>query len=186
MKPRFPSISKHWQRRLKILLALLVLSPPSKLLWDVYRVPDYRGGNAYVSTSPDEIYKGIDIFTPESTAYDGWSPFLLEISDYKPGMIMGLVDAKTGQMLAYVPIHDKDLSTGDGGFWECTDREKGPCVQYRSSFWYSMVELPPNRWHRLVAWMAFKLRGLGASDFSKVEERRSDVSFPGDYNESSQ
>lgn len=172
-----------WRRRLCIAILLLVLAPVVKLLWDVYRIPDYRKGSAYVSTSPDGVYKGMDLFSPKSTAYGGLSGFLLSVSGYDSGMIMSIADGKTGQMLAYVPINTHDLSSGEGGMWECVDRKKGPCVYYISSFRYSYLELPPNRWHRLVAWSAFKLRGLSFSEISKIENRSSAVFYPNEYGE---
>lgn len=151
-------------------MVLLVLFPPVKLLWNVYSITDYRGGNAYVSSSPDGTYKGINMYAPESKTYYGLDAFLKEIVG-PPNTTLGLADAKTGQMLAYVPIDNDALSNGIGGIWKCVDEKKGPCVNFQSSFRDYSLDLPPSRWQMLVAWTASKLRGLGASDFGKVEER---------------
>lgn len=175
-----PNKPNRWLHRLYILLALLILTPPAKLLWDVYRIPDYRGGNAYISTSPDGMYKGIDMIVAETTPYSGWSPFLMGVSGYNSRVIMGLADGKTGRMLAYVPINNNDLSSGRGGIWAC-ENMKSPCVRYQSSFRDSSLRLPPNRWHSLVAWAAFELRGLGEPEFDKVEHRRSTVGSPEEF-----
>ena len=162
---------------MRVALVVFLLSPLI-FLRDVYRIPDYRGGSAYIDTSPDGIYQGMDLVVPHETPYGGIVSFALAFSGYDSRVVMAVADAQTGKMLAYVPIREDNISTGRGGSWECWDRQKGSCVQYQSSFRDSSLNLPPSRWHRLVAWGAEKLRGLGEPDFGKVEHSRSVVFAP--------
>lgn len=174
----FKSSSNKWRKRLVWAALVAVLLPPLIFLRDVYRIPDYRGGNAYISTSPDAVYQGMDLVVPHETPYGGIVSFALAFSGYDSRVVMAVADAKTGKMLAYVPISENDLSNGDGGSWRCWDAKKGPCIRYKSSFRYSAIDLPPSRWHRLVAWGAEELRGLGEPDFGRVVDSRSVVFTP--------
>jgi hypothetical protein len=160
-----------------------MLLPPAKLLRDVYRIPDYRGGNAYVSTSPDGIYKGMNVYVPHEAPYDGAVSFALAFSGYDSGIVMAIADGHTARMLAYAPVDKDAFSTGLGGWWVCLDKQKGPCSLYQSSFRDTHIELPPSWWHRLVAWTAWKLRGLGGPDFGEVVERERFVFLPEQLND---
>ena len=172
------SSSNKWRKRL-LWVALVAFSlPPLVFLQNVYRIPDYRGGNAYISTSPDGMYQGMDLVVPHETPYGGIVSFALAFSVHDSRVVMAVADGQTGKMLAYVPIREDDLSNGEGGIWRCLNLKEGPCIRYKSSFRYSSLELPPDRWHRLVAWGAEKLRGLGEPEFGKVEHRRSSVFTP--------
>ena len=170
--------SNTWRKRLVWAALVAVLLPPLVFLQHVYRIPDYRGGTAYIDTSPDGIYQGMDLFVPHETPYGGIVSLALAFSGFDSRVVMAVADAKTGKMLAYVPISENDLSNGEGGIWRCVNQQHGPCIHYRSSFWYSGIELPPSRWQRLVAWGAEKLRGLGEPDFGQVKHSRSTVFTP--------
>lgn len=163
------SSSNKWRKRLLWAALVAVLLPPLIFLRDVYRIPDYRGGNAYISTSPDGVYQGVDLFVPHETPYGGIVSFANAFSGFDSRIVMAIADGHTGRMLAYIPVNRNEPSTGNGGTWECIDKTLGPCVYYRSSFVNSDIDLPPSRWHRLVSWGAYKLRGLGRAEFGKVE-----------------
>lgn len=136
------------------------------------------GGDALVSSSPDGVYQGMTLYVPQETPYGGVVSFALAFSGYRSRSVVAVADAETGKILAYVPIGENDFSNGGGGIWRCWDTKKGPCIRYKSSSRYSSLELPPNRWHRLVAWGAEKLRGLGEPNFGEVEFRNSSVFTP--------
>ena len=171
-------MNRLWRIRLLGVALVAALLPPLIFLRDVYRIPDYRGGDALISSSPDGMYKGMNLYVPQETPYVGIVSLAHAFSGFESRSVMAIANGHTGRMLAYVPINRNDLSTGEDGIWRCVDEKRGPCIHYRSSFWYSGIELPPNRWHRLVAWGAEKLRGLGESDFGEVEYRSSSVFTP--------
>lgn len=168
----------RWRKYLRRAVMIALLLPPLIFLRDVYRIPDYRGGTAYISTSPDGVFQGMNLYVPNDAPRESLRNLTLLFSGFHSRTVMAIADTQTGRMLAYVPIKRNDLSTGEGGIWRCVNETLGPCIHYRSSFWYSAIDLPPNRWHRLVAWGAEKLRGLGKPDFGEVEYRNSSVFTP--------
>lgn len=177
-----PSNTFQWRKYLKRTVIIVLLLPPLIFLRDVYRIPDYRGGTAYISTSPDGIFQGMNLYVPHEAPRESLRNLTLLFSGFHSRTVMAIADAQTGRILAYAHIYRDDMSSGRGGAWDCIDIRKGPCVQYQSSFRDTTIELPPALWNRLVAWGAYALRGLGESDFAAVVERESSVFVPGQFN----
>lgn len=149
------------------------------LFSDVYRIPDYRGGIAFIAASPDGVYLGMNLYVPDHAKSNPWTNLALMFSGYSPNSVVGIADPNKRRILAYVHIDRGDYSMGRGGTWVCVDHAKGPCVEYTSSFFSAQTNLPPSLWKRLVAWGAHELRGLGELDFNEIHNRESQVLPPG-------
>lgn len=177
-----PSLNK-WRKRLLWVALVAFLLPPLIFLRDVYRIPDYRGSNAYISTSPDGLYQGIEMFLPNDSQL-GWKVVLAHIfSGYDPYLLISIADGQTGRILAFAHINHNDMSNGRGSTWDCIDIREGPCVLFQGSFRDTKLELPPSPWYRLVAWGAYTLRGLGEPDFGKIQYDKSTVFTPGQFDD---
>ncbi|HEX4918607.1 MAG TPA: hypothetical protein VFV43_11965 [Limnobacter sp.] len=113
---------RKWRRRL---LIAAVLYLPFKLLWDIHRIPDFT--NAYVSysKSPDGKYLGMEMFG--ANVYPTPLSDRLMILGFKePGVMIGLADASTGEVIAYKSL-GKDADWMWGGSWICNKETRSDC-----------------------------------------------------------
>lgn len=150
-------------------LIALIAFLPLKLAWDVSRIPDYRGGYLEVSYSSDGRYKGLEIIVADNYQFSGWTHFAMTTGGYLPRMFYALADAKTNQILAYIPLDVDWMPTGRGATWHCGKTKKDSCTQVSIGFNAEAV-LPPSAWQRLVAKLVVYFKDLENPQFKQVRE----------------
>ncbi|QMV12833.1 hypothetical protein [Vibrio spartinae] len=140
------SRSKKWGIRFVIFCVIFLTM---KMAFEVWLVPDYRDGKAYVNYSPNREYKAMYVFPKEP-------------SNHIPLLIVKMVD----QSVSAIILLPKDwVSTGLDFIWECDDTKLPSCTSYRDA---PKVSLPPSLWQRLHAWLTVKLKHLEQPHLKEV------------------
>lgn len=159
MKPTGTSL----KIKLIVGIALFILL---KIGFDVFRVPNYSGSDAYVTHSPDGKYKAMTLFMNENDR-NFWESFALSFGDYNRSVLFAIADASSGEILAFYHPPRFWQSSGSGGHWTC-EKEGTPSCK---SFWFSNyddIQMPPPWWKRIHAKLTVKLKGLENPQFKEV------------------
>lgn len=124
------------------------------MIWDIYRIPDYNGGEAFVSISPDKRYKVSHVYPVGST------PSVYLLTDLADHQVKAMV----------IKPHWWD------GFqvrmrWDC-NKQKIHCT----AFYYDInreaddIVIPPTLWQQLHAWLTIKIKGLENPQLTEIEQ----------------
>jgi hypothetical protein len=137
-----------WLALLAMIFAVL------KMADAVWWIPDYRGGNAYVSCSPDGRYKALLVHTAENTADAGSAQIIFERDHSVP---------------VYIMRFPRDWYFTGRFSWSCSNNANDHCAEYtefRLSYEHP-ITLPPTLWQRLHAWLTVKIRRLDNPDLTE-------------------
>jgi hypothetical protein len=108
---------------------------------EIVSVPDYRGGESYVSYSPDGKYR-LDLVYPQNNARS-----LRIITSLNDGKVKAIVPLSVGFEGSINPIF-------------LCNSDNSRCYQHILGVDEEILPLPPLPWTRLHAWLVIKLNHL--------------------------
>lgn len=137
-----------------------------KIAFDIFRVPNYTAGHAYINSSLDGKYKAMTLFLNQDLDHS-WTYFSLSFGDYAADVLFAIADASSGEILAFYHPPDSWRSSGSGGHWTCEGETERTCTSFRFPY-FDDISVPPSWWKQTHAKLTVKLLGLENPQFKKV------------------
>ncbi len=141
---------KKWPKRLLTFSALFIVF---KMAFDVWWIPNYINGDAYVSYSPDGQYKMAHVYAPKSENNQVVSHILTSIS--------------SNDVLAIIPVPLSYIGNFQNLWWCGEAEDNCRAFTYYTGDDSLDINLDPSLWRRVHAWLTVKIKGLEEPNFTE-------------------